>query len=197
MLPRRTDLTSRRRSLRPLLWLLIPLLLIAAATLGLAAYGSTEPPLDWEAGEPPRIVDKLRDMLATGTLTATISEAEVNALLLPELYERRRLGENAEITGARVGLTAGGMAVRTDVTLFRILRLPIFHTLTLDWEKPDVKATHVASSLKGIPLPASLFPIHVVRVPLKLDDRMPAELDQVEFEEGGVKLTFRLANPFR
>jgi len=183
----------RRRLLSPLLAL--PLLLVLAAG-GIAWYGSTEPPLDWSAAPVPSVADELRDMIAARSLTLTIDEAELNALLKPELYERRRLNAFAELTGADIAVSDGILIVKTDVRVGGALRLPLTHRLRLSWDKPDIVAEHEATSLKAIPLPTALVPIGVVRVPLAWDAPIPAEVSGVAFEEHRVRISFRMVNPF-
>ncbi|HZG84666.1 hypothetical protein [Paenibacillus sp.] len=183
----------RRRSL-PLL-LVLPLLLLLAGA-GIAAYGSTEPPLDWSAAPKPSVANELREMIAARSLALTIDEAELNALLKPELYERRRLNELMELTGADIAISGDTLIVKTDVRLGGALRLPLTHRLRLTWDKPDVVAEHYATSLKALPLPTALVPIGIVRVPLAWDAPIPTEVDGVAFEEGRLRISFRVANPF-
>jgi len=191
--PQKADPVRRRRPFAPLLWLLLLVGLLLAAT---AMYVSTEPPLDWSSQGGPDLGEKVRGMIASQSLSTTIDETELNALVKTSLFERRRLGDQAEITGADVALSGDALVVRTDVTIAGRLRLPLTHRLKLEWEKPDVKATHVSSSLKDVPLPASLFPIGVIRVPLALDERIPAEVEDVAFEDDAIRLKFKLTNPF-
>ncbi len=182
-----------RRAFAPVFWLLAVAALLVGGT---AAYVSTEPPLDWSLEDGPDIAEKVRGMIASQSLSTSITESELNALVKANLYERRRLGEQAEITGADATLSGDTLVVRTDVTIAGSFRLPLTHRLTLEWEKPDVIATHVSSSLKDIALPASLFPIGTIRVPLALDGRIPAEIDTVAFEDDEIRLKFKLVNPF-
>ena len=159
---------------------------------GTALYASTEPPLDWSAGEPPGLFGGLRDMLRSRTLQVAIDEAELNALLKPELHARRRLGEHAEITGADFSLENGTLVVRMDITLWNRLRLPVTHKIRLSWEAPDIVAEHVSSSLKEIPLPKTLFPIGIIRVPLRPPEGWPVDIDRVEFGDDAVRILLRL-----
>jgi len=182
-----------RRAFAPMLWLLAIAALLVGGT---AAYVSTEPPLDWSSEGGLDLGEKVREMIATQSLSTTIDEAELNALVKANLFEQRRLGDQAEVTGADVALSGDTLVVRTDVTLAGTFRLPLTHRLTLEWEKPDVKATHVSTSLKDIPLPTSLFGIGTIRVPLALDSRIPAEIEAVTFEDDAIRLKFKLVNPF-
>jgi len=184
---------ARRRFPSPLLGLL---LLIAGFVGAVAAYGATEPPVGWDAGERPELGDKIQQMIAERSLAVTITEAELNALVAESLYPERRLSEYAEVTGAAVSLEGDTLVARTDVAIAGAIRVPLTHRLKLEWQAPDVIATHRSTSFKDIPLPATWFPIGVVRVPLRLDERLPAEIADVQFEDGGIRLQFRLRNPF-
>ncbi|TLS53445.1 hypothetical protein FE782_04020 [Paenibacillus antri] len=182
-----------RRAFAPLLWLLVIAGLLVGGT---AAYVSTEPPLDWSSQGGPDLAEKVRGMIASQSLSVAITEAELNALVKANLYEERRLGEQAEMTGADVALDGDTLIVRTDVTIAGSIRLPLTHRFRLEWEKPDVKATHVSTALKDIPLPASLLAIGTIRVPLAFDARIPAEIETVSFEADEVRLKLKLTNPF-
>ncbi|HZG55840.1 hypothetical protein [Paenibacillus sp.] len=182
-----------RRPFAPLIGLLLLLTLLVAGTM---AYASTEPPLDWSTEGAPDLADKVRGMVADISLSTTINETELNSIVKSALYEERKLSANVEITGADVALAGDMLTLRTDVTVGGWLRLPVTHMLRLEWEKPDVKATHLSSALKDISLPVSFFPIGTIRVPLSFDERIPAEIDSVTFEENALRLTFRLINPF-
>ena len=190
--PRKAD--SALRGFRPLVLLIA---ILAAAAAGIAWYASTEPPLDWTAGEPPRLLDELGDMIRTRTAAVSIDEAELNAMLKPELYALRRLSDNAVITGADFSLDGDTLVMRTDITLWNRLRLPVAHTVKLRWDEPDIVAEHVSSSLKAIPLPKSLFPIGTIRVPLRLGEQLRiVEVDRVEFADDAIRIHLRARLPF-
>ena len=184
--PRKTD--AALRGFRPLFLLVLVFVFLSTAIIW---YASMEPPLDWTAGEPPNVFGEVRDMILTRTAAVTIDESELNALLKPELYERRRLGENAEITGADFSLAGDTIILRTDVTLWNRIRLPISHTIRLTWDKPDLVAEHVSSSLRDLPIPAAFFPIGTIRIPLAQGDGRFVEVDRVSFEDNAVRLHLR------
>lgn len=188
--PQRVNL--RRRGFAPLLWLMAAFL---AALLAVAGYASTEPPLDWTMEEAPSVSQKVQEMLEKRTLSTTITEQELNAVLSRYLYDLRHVSSNAEITGAAFSLSGNTLIARTDVTIGSWLRLPLTHRIHLAWQQPDLVATHQSSSLKAIPVPASFFPIGEIRVPLTWDKRIPAEIDNVTFEEDAIRINLRLKKP--
>jgi hypothetical protein len=182
-----------RRGFAPLLTFLLLLGIVGG---GMLAYVSTEPKLDWSTEGRPDYADKVKRMIAERSLSTTITEAELEAVVKAALYEERQLGEGISITGAEVLLSGDRMTVRTDVTIGGKLRLPLTHQLRLEWEAPDVVATHESTALKHISLPASWFPIGIVRVPIRFDERVPAEVGRVTFEENAIRLQLRITNPF-
>jgi hypothetical protein len=182
-----------QRGFAPLLFVLV---MLGAVIGGAVWYVSSEPLLDWTASDPPNVAEKARGMIANRTLSTTITEAEVNALVKQALYERRVLHEYAVLTGADVTLSGDILTARTDILIGDSIRLQLTHRFRLEWQEPDLAATHLSSSLKDIPLPAPLLRIGVVRVPLALDERLPAKLHRVSFEEDAIRLTFRISSPF-
>jgi hypothetical protein len=185
---------SISRSFRPLLTFL---LVIGIAGGGLMMYASTEPKLDWAHDGTPDLAQKVQTMIKQRTLSTTITEPELEALVKTALYEERQLADGVMLTGANAALSGDRMTVRTDVLIGGRLRVQLTHQLHLDWEAPDVVATHESSSLKAIPLPTAWFPIGVLRVPIRFDERVPAEVKQVTFEENALVLKLRLLNPFK
>ncbi|MCI3919959.1 hypothetical protein MO973_06905 [Paenibacillus sp. TRM 82003] len=184
---------SLRRGIRPLLTFLLVLGLVGGA---LTLYLSTEPKLDWSYGEMPSLGERIETMIAERSLSLTITEAELNALVKAELFQRRALAEGIELSGADAALDDDVLTVRTDVTMGGRLRAQLTHRLRLAWEEPELVATHESTKLKDIPLPASWFRIGEIRVPLGWEAAgVPIRVDRASFEAEGIRLQLRLANP--
>lgn len=183
-----------RRGFAPLFGFLLVVGIVGG---GLLLYVSSEPKLDWSYGETPSLAEKIEAMIAERSMSTTITEAELDAIVKAALYERRRVADGAELTGAAASLDGDVLTVRTDVTIAGRMRAPLTHRLRLAWEAPDVVATHESTMLKDIPLPASWFPIGVIRVPLRWEGAtLPIEVERVTFEPEGIRVKLRLTNPF-
>jgi|GEM_PF-2409477 len=174
--------------------------LLIAGILGAAAgwYAAPNPELDWDRGELPSIADKVLEMIAKRSLSVTVTEAELNALVKQELYKQRFISNDLEMTGAETMLDGDRMTVFTDLVYKGRVRFQLKHQFQFAWEAPELTATHLSTSLKDIPLPASWFPIGTIRVPLSFGEKVPAEVRQVQFLEDAVQLDIKLllTNPF-
>lgn len=183
------------RAFRPLFAFL---LMMGVLGFAFTWYAAPDPELDWDRADLPSIAEKAMEMIANQRLSANVTEEELDAIVKEALMERRNLGNGWEMTGAKTTLSGDTMTLVTDLALEGRLRVQLTHQFQLQWESPNIVATHVSTALKDIPLPSSWFSVPVIRVPLVLDERIPAEVSRVAFEEGGIRLDFKLllSNPF-
>src|SRR5690606_22679392 len=108
------------------------------------------------------------------------------------LYERRQLNDALLITGADAALNGNVLIVRTDLEAGGMLRFQLAHRFQLEWDKPNLRAVHVSTSLKDVKLPSSWVNLGIISVPLSLDSRIPAAVENVTFEENSIRIQFTL-----
>lgn len=168
------------------------LLCMGTACAALLWYARPDPALDWDIGELPNWKEKAVRMIEDLSLSAVITEEELNAMLKQELYKRRELNDVLWMTGADASLNGNVLTVRTDLEAWEMLRFQLTHRFQLEWDAPNLRAVHVSTSLKEVELPPSWVNLGIVTVPLSLDSRIPAAVENVIFEEKSIRIQFSI-----
>lgn len=177
---------------RLLRWVAGALLCMGVAGAALVWYAQPDPALDWEITRMPRWEEKAWRMIEDLSLSTVITEEELNAMVKQALYERRQLNDALLITGADAALNGNVLIVRTDLEAGGMLRFQLAHRFQLEWDKPNLRAVHVSTSLKDVKLPSSWVNLGIISVPLSLDSRIPAAVENVTFEENSIRIQFTL-----
>lgn len=141
---------------------------------------------------PVSVREKLTGMLLNRSPEIVLSEDDLNQLLKQQLAERRHITPNVEIIGARFEQDGQHMTAHVNVLYggrFEVGAVLEFH---VDWQRPNLTATHLATRIKRLSVPDSLFHLEPIVIPV--EELLPplVSLKGVRFLPNGVGILFQL-----